>query len=282
MLVAGVNVGNVSGISLEGTHVRVDFDVSGTWVGNQSTAAIKIKTLLGQKYLAVDPLGTASQNPSEAIPLSRTSSPYDVTTALEGLGSNLGQINSAQLGQSFRTLADAFRNTPASVRASLEGLSALSKTVASRDDELALLVRNTRKITDVLANDNPQIAALLRDGNILLHELQSRSDAITTLFNGTQALSQQLTGLVNDNNATLGPALTQLDRVTTILEQNQSNLDNALRLIGPYYNLLNNAVGNGRWLDVYICGLFTRRGLPQLNATAQRNCAPQAPTGNGG
>ena len=68
---------------------------TGTWVGNQSTAAIKIKTLLGQKYLAVDPLGTSSQDPSEAIPLSRTSSPYDVTTALEGLGSDLGQINSS-------------------------------------------------------------------------------------------------------------------------------------------------------------------------------------------
>ena len=59
--------------------------------------------------------------------------------------------------------------------------------------------------------------------------------------------------------------------MTTILEQNQSNLDNALRLIGPYYNLLNNAVGNGRWLDVYICGLFTRRGDP----AAERHRAAQ-------
>jgi phospholipid/cholesterol/gamma-HCH transport system substrate-binding protein len=282
VLVAGVKVGNVTGVSLEGTHVRVDFDVSSTWVGDQSTAAIKIKTLLGQKFLAVDPLGTTSLDPSKPIPLRRTSSPYDVTTALEGLGSDLGQINSAQLAQSFRALADAFRNTPASVRAGLKGLSALAKTVASRDDELALLVRNTRRITDVLATDNPQINALLRDGNILLRELQSRSAAITALFNGTQELSQQLIGLVNDNNTTLGPALTQLDRVTTILSQNQANLDNALRLIGPYYNLLNNAVGNGRWLDVYICGLFTRGGLPELGASAQRDCAPQAPTGNGG
>lgn len=280
--VAGVKVGNVTGISLEGTHVRVDFDVSGTWIGDQSHAAIKIKTLLGQKYLAVDPLGTRALDPSTAIPLGRTTSPYDVTTALEGLGADLGQINSTQLAKSFTALADAFRNTPSAVHASLTGLSALSKTIASRDNELAQLVQNTRKITDVLANDNPQIDALLRDGNILLQELQRRSAAITTLFNGTKALSKQLTGLVNDNNATLGPALTQLDRVTTILQNNQANLDNALRLIGPYYKLLNDAVGSGPWLDVYICGLFNSRGLPQLDATAQRNCAPQAPNGNGG
>jgi phospholipid/cholesterol/gamma-HCH transport system substrate-binding protein len=123
---------------------------------------------------------------------------------------------------------------------------------------------------------------LLRDGNLLLQELRSRSAAITALFKGTQSLSKQLTGLVDDNQATLNPALRQLSRVTAILQRNQANLDNALRLIGPYYNLLNNAVGNGRWLDTYICGLFTLRGIPELDSTAQRNCAPQAPTGNGG
>src|SRR5262249_20196671 len=79
--VAGVKVGSVTGVSLDGTHVKVTFKVKNAWVGNASTAAIKIKTLLGEKYLAVDPLGTAAQNPGQAIPASRTTSPYDVTQA---------------------------------------------------------------------------------------------------------------------------------------------------------------------------------------------------------
>jgi phospholipid/cholesterol/gamma-HCH transport system substrate-binding protein len=280
--VAGVKVGTVSSVVLDGAHVRVDFDVSDTWIGDQSTAAIDIKTLLGQKYLAVDPMGTQGLPSGGTIGLDNTTPPYDVTEALEGLGSTVGKINTEQLGQSFESLANAFRDTPASVRTSLQGLSRLSETVASRDQELATLVQNTREITQVLADDNPQIGTLLRDGNLLLQELRSRSAAITALFKGTQSLSKQLTGLVDDNQATLNPALRQLSRVTAILQRNQANLDNALRLIGPYYNLLNNAVGNGRWLDTYICGLFTLRGIPELDSTAQRNCAPQAPTGNGG
>jgi phospholipid/cholesterol/gamma-HCH transport system substrate-binding protein len=68
--------------------------------------------------------------------------------------------------------------------------------------------------------------------------------------------------------------------VTTILQNNQANLDNALRLLGPYYSLLTDTVGNGPWLDTYICGLFTLQDVPQLNSTAQRNCAPQAPSGS--
>jgi phospholipid/cholesterol/gamma-HCH transport system substrate-binding protein len=172
-------------------------------------------------------------------------------------------------------MADAFRNTPSVVRASLNGLSRLSQTIASRDNALALLVQNTRRITAVLSQNNPHIDALVRDGNLLLRELQGRSAAITTLLTGTQKLSAQLIGLVHDNNASLSPALAQLSRVTDILQRNQGNLDNALRLIGPYYTLLNDAVGNGPWLDVYLCGLFAANGDPQLNSTAQRNCAPQ-------
>jgi phospholipid/cholesterol/gamma-HCH transport system substrate-binding protein len=276
VLVAGVDVGTVSGVSLEGTHVRVDFDVDGTWIGDRSKAAIKIKTLLGRKYLAIDPLGNQPQNPDTPIGLDRTSAPYDVTTALEGLGGRLGQIDTTQLAKSFTAIADTFRNTPAVVRSSLTGLSRLSQTIASRDNALALLVQNTRRITAVLSRDNPHIDALVRDGNLLLRELQGRSAAITALLRGTQALSHQLDGLVADNDKTLAPALAQLNRIATILQNNQGNLDNALRLIGPYYTLLNDAVGSGPWLDVYLCGLFAPNGDPQLNATAQRNCAPQA------
>lgn len=272
--VAGVKVGTVSGVRLDGTRVRVDFKVSGTWVGNASTVAIKIKTLLGQKYLDVDPLGTQDQDAGQTIPEARTSSPYDVSTALEGLGGQLSAINTTQLAASFTALADAFRNTPAAAHASLEGIARLSQTVASRDQALAKLVQNTRQITQVLADDNPQIQGLLRDGNLLLSELQSRSTAITALFQGTQRLSKQLSGLVDDNNATLAPALTQLQRVGTILQANQANLQNALHLLGPYYSMLNDAVGTGPWLDTYICGLFTAQGTPQLNPTAQRDCSP--------
>ena len=280
--VAGVKVGTVSSVRLEGTHVRVDFAVGGTWVGNDSTAQIKIKTLLGQKFLAIDPLGDRRLPAGATIPLDRTTAPYDVTTALEGLGSRLSGIDTTQLAKSFTTLADAFRNTPAAVRTSLHGLSALSQTIASRDQQLALLLRNTRRITDVLATDDPQIAALVRDGDVLLQELQARSDAVTQLFDGTQRLSRELAGLVRDNTATLHPALAHLDRVTSILQANQANLQHALQLLGPYYRLLTDALGNGPWLDTYLCGLFTASGAPQLDSTAVRNCAPQAAAGTGG
>ncbi|MEO6702773.1 MAG: MCE family protein [Jatrophihabitantaceae bacterium] len=277
--VAGVKVGSVRSVGLQGTHVLVRFRVKNAWIGDQSTAAIKIKTLLGQKYLSIDPQGSKRLGTGTAIPLARTTSPYDVTQAFEGLGSTVGQIDTKQLAASFQTISDTFKNSPASVRSMLQGLSALSRTIASRDSQLTTLLNNTKQITQTLSDRDGQFQLLINDGNLLLAELQQRRDAITDLLNGTRQLSSQLSGLVADNERTLGPALTQLDTVTSVLQQNQANLDNALRLAGPYYGLLANALGNGRWLDVYLCGLFDANNNPVLNATAQRNCAPKAPGG---
>ena len=80
----------------------------------------------------------------------------------------------------------------------------------------------------------------------------------------------QVAGLVRDNDKTLGPALTQLTKVTKILSSNRKNLDGALRLIGPYYSLLSDATGSGQWVDIYLCGLFTKSGTPVLGGGRNR------------
>lgn len=72
--IAGVKVGEVTGVSLDGPKVKVDFKVKDAWIGNSSTVGIAIKTLLGDKYLAVDPLGNAPQDPGSRITRSRTTS----------------------------------------------------------------------------------------------------------------------------------------------------------------------------------------------------------------
>jgi phospholipid/cholesterol/gamma-HCH transport system substrate-binding protein len=273
--VAGVKVGKVTGVSLDGDRVAVRFKVKDIWVGDRSTAAIKIKTLLGEKYLAVDPLGPAAQNPDQAIPASRTVAPYDVTQALSGLANTVGRIDTTQLAAGFEAISQTFGDTAPDVHQALTGLADLSTTIASRDNQLADLLANTRRLTGVLAQDDSQFAALLRDGNQLLAELQNRRHAIAGLLTGTQQLATQLSGLVVDNSAQLAPTLRELGQVTDVLQRNQNNLDHALALAGPYYRLVGNSLGSGRWMDTYLCGLVPPSYLPP-GAEPGTGCA--APT----
>lgn len=277
--VAGVKVGTIRSITLAGNRVRIGFRVKNTWIGNASTAAVKIKTLLGQEYIAIDPEGDGPLAPDGVIPSSRTTTPLDVTSALSRLSTTVGAIDTQQLAQSFRTLSAAFADTPPTVRSALNGLTALSKTISDKDADLQTLARRANDVTGVVSDSDQQFTALINAGGALLTELEQRSAAITQLLNGTTRLAAQLTGLVHDDDAILGPALHQLSQVTSILTSNNANLDQALRLIGPYYSMLNDSMGSGPWIDIYVCGLFDSAGTPVLDSTAQRDCNP--PTGGG-
>ncbi|WP_181780560.1 MCE family protein [Pseudonocardia pini] len=263
--VAGVEVGRVTKVALNGDHVDVGFRVDDAWVGDRTAASIEIATLLGSKYLALDVQGDRELDPDTAIPRDRTISPFDVVEAFDGLSGTIDAIDTDQLATSLRTLSDTFRDTPDDVRGTLDGLSRLSTTISSRDEQIRQLLAGARNLSGVLADRREDFDALLSDGNLLLGELQERRDAIDRLLSGTRLLSQQLSGLVADNQAQLRPTLETLDRVVAVLQRNQDDLAATLQNEAVFIRLFSNAVGNGRWFDNYICGLLPVPSIGPLN-----------------
>ncbi|SFQ63477.1 phospholipid/cholesterol/gamma-HCH transport system substrate-binding protein [Amycolatopsis arida] len=266
--VAGVKVGEVRGVELEGDKVAVSFQVKGAWLGDRTSAAIKLKTLLGQKYLALDPMGQRELDPGQPIPRERTAAPYDVLEAFRGLSQTVDAIDTDQLAQSFDVLSQTFSGTPDDIRGALTGLSRLSDTIASRDAQLAELLANTRQVSQTLVDRDAEIEKLLADGNQLLAEVSRRKAAISALLDGTQRLSTELRGLVDDNQAQLDPVLAQLDQLTDMLHRNQEALGEGIRRYAPFIRLFTNTIGNGRWFDNYICGLL----LPSVGPINEEGC----------
>jgi phospholipid/cholesterol/gamma-HCH transport system substrate-binding protein len=260
--VAGVRVGKVTGVGLArgaaGPYVRVRFrlDDGAVRLGKRTSATIRIKTVLGQKYLAIAPAGQGRLPEGAEIPLDRTASPFDVIQAVTGLAETVDEIDSARLGEAFTTLARTFADTPASVETSLSGLSRLSRTIASRDAELRELLSRARTVTAVLAERDEEFRKLVADGDALLREVSRRRDAIHELLVGTSQLSKELSGLVADNRDQLKPALDQLRGVVGILQRNRDNLTKTIEGMAPFVDAFANVVGNGRWFDSYVRGLL--------------------------
>jgi len=266
--IAGVKVGKISDIGLDGDKVKVSFKVKDAWLGDRTSAAIKIKTLLGQKYLSLDPQGENAQNPNQTIPRDRTMAPYDVLDAFRGLSQTVDKIDTEQLAKSFDTISQTFANTPDDVKGALSGLSKLSDTIASRDQQLSNLLANTREVSQTLVDRDGEVQKLLDDGNQLLAEISRREQAITALLNGSRELATQLQGLVDDNSKQLDPVLTQLDQLTSMLQRNQDSLAQGIAKFAPFIRVFTNTIGNGRWFDNYICGLL----LPSFGPINEQGC----------
>lgn len=266
--IAGVKVGTVRSVDLVDHRIQVKFKVSDAWVGNQSKAAIKIQTLLGSKYMALQPRGDDSLDPATPIGLKHTTVPYDVTDAFEDLTGTVEDLDTDQLAKSFETLSGTLENTPDDVRSSLSGLSKLSKTIAKRDDQLSDLLSNTKQVSKTLSDRDDALVKLMDDSNKLLSELQRREEAISTLLEGSQELSKQLRGLVSDNEGQIGPVLDDLDQLTSMLHRNEDSLAEGIKNYAPFIRLFTNAIGNGRWFDNYICGLLP----PSLGKVNEKGC----------
>ncbi|WP_433175710.1 MCE family protein [Actinoallomurus sp. CA-150999] len=274
--IAGVKVGKVDSVDLDGDHVKVKF-TSSAHFGTQTRAQIKIKTILGSHFLALDPKGPGRQPTGRQIPLSRTSAPYEVVPALQDASKQLGQIDTKQLAKAMDTLTQTMQGSPENLRRTLAGLQKISQAVSSRDDELGQLLKHSSNVTSLLASRSGDLAVLVQNGGLLLQEINNRRVVINQLLTGTVALSQQITGTIQENQATLGPTLRNLHQVVQILQRNQGNLDKALQEMGPFGNETADLTGSGRWFDVYVQNLIP---LPiGIAPPSTRNDGAQQPTG---
>ncbi len=254
--IAGVRVGKVTEVELAGNKVDVSFKVdSPSKFGNRTGAQIKVKTLLGDMFLALVPDGPGQLEEGSTIPVSRTTSPYDVVDAFEGLADRAARIDTDQLGDSLDTLADLTKDTPAAFQGTLRGLSRLSETVASRNDQINDLLKNLDSVSGVLAQRDQDIVALMRDSDTLMRALVARRQAVHQLLVSTSRLSSELTLLVKQSRADLKPALQNLQGVVNLLLKNQANLDESLRLMAPFYRVFANTLGTGPWFDTWISNL---------------------------
>jgi phospholipid/cholesterol/gamma-HCH transport system substrate-binding protein len=254
--IAGVKVGQVTDLELEGDHVKVTFRVNDdVRLGEQTRADIKIKTVLGAHYLALEPRGRGRLG--DQIPIGNTSVPYEVVPAIGDLArDHLNKIDHKEVARSFDVLADTFRNSPEEIRGSLQGLRRLSDTIASRDDELHELTGRAANVTQLLADRNRDFAKLIQDGDKILQAVQARRQVIHQLLVNTVMLSQQVNALIKENEAQLRPMLANLQKVNGILLKNQQNLDRILQLFAPYARQFADVTGNGRWFDAYIQNLI--------------------------
>ena len=251
--VAGIDVGNVEDVQLDGQQVLVTFTVKeGIQLGDDTSAAIKTNTVLGRRSLAITPAGPGTLDKGDTIPVDRTTSPYSLNDALGDLSNTVHDLDTVQVNETLDVLSQALKDTPAPLRETLDGVSRLSRALNERDNNLRELLVKAQGVTKVLADRGEQINALLLDGNDLLGALELRRDSISELIANISAVSQQLSGLVYDNEEQIGPAFEKLNSVTALLIRNRDNLARALDGLGPYATALGEAVASGPYFQAFV------------------------------
>ncbi|MGE0214666.1 MCE family protein [Mycolicibacterium sp.] len=252
--VAGLRVGQVSSIALEGNKVVVAFDVdNGIALGERTEAAIKTKTVLGAKYVEVSPRGSGRLD--GPIPLDRTTSPYQLADALGDLSTTINGLDTDEVSASLATLAETFNDTPPELRVAVHGVSRFADTLARRDEQLRSLLSNISKVSGVLAERSGQIAGLISNANALLTQLRTQSAALDRVSHSISAVSAEIRGFIGENRETLQPALTKLGEVLTIVDNRKGRLQEAIKKLNAYAMSLGESVSSGPFFKGFVVNL---------------------------
>jgi len=260
--VSGVKVGTVSDVRLQQGKALVSFTVNGkVRLGSDTTAHIRTGTLLGQRVLTLESGGQGTLRNTDVIPVSRTGSPYSLTDALGEFAGNTRDTDTATLNQSLNTLSTTIDRVAPQLGPTFDGISRISKALNERNASLSGLLKSAADVTGILSQRSQQVNALILNGNELLGVLKDRQYAIVTLLANTSALSQQLSGLVADNEQELAPALEKLNSVTEMLQRNNDNIGKAMAGLAKFQLTQAEAVNNGFYYNAFVANLSPAQTL---------------------
>lgn len=255
--VGGIRAGRVSDVQLEDSKVLVTFSVDqGIDMGTETTAAVEVLNLLGEKYLRVTPSGEGDLSQDEPIPLERTRSAYDIVGVFGDLTTTTEDIDKDQLTEAFDVLSETVDSAAPEIAESFRGISRLSRTISSRDEQLQALFESSNNVSRVLADRSDELVELMGSADLVFEELKKRKDAIHRLLVNARLLATELRGVVRDNQAQIGPALQQVDDLLDTLISREKELKATLNALGPYTQILGNIIGTGPWFDAYAVNLL--------------------------
>jgi phospholipid/cholesterol/gamma-HCH transport system substrate-binding protein len=268
--IAGMDVGRVEGLKIEGDHIVVKFSIGTQSVGTESRLAIKTDTILGKKILEIEQRGNQPLRPGATLPIGQSTTPYqiydaffDVTKAAQGW-----DIDAVK--QSLNVLSQTIDQTYPHLSAALDGVAKFSDTIGKRDEQVKHLLAQANQVASILGDRSEQIDRLLVNAKTLLVAFNERGQAIDALLGNISAFSTQVRGLIKEN-PNLTHVLAQLHTISDILVQRKDDLAKGLTEVGAFLPSLNESIASGPFFKVVLHNLASYQILqPWVDAAFKK------------
>jgi phospholipid/cholesterol/gamma-HCH transport system substrate-binding protein len=247
--IAGLTVGQVEDIKIDGDHVVMKFSTGSNTIGTESRLAIKTDTILGKKVLEIEPRGTQTLRPNGTLPLGQSTTPYQIYDAFFDVTKAAAGWDIDTVKRSLNVLSQTIDQTYPHLSAALEGVAKFSDTIGKRDEQITHLLAQANQVASILGDRSEQIDRLFVNSNTLLAAFNERSRAISALLDNVSAFSAQVQNFINDN-PNLNHVLEQLRTVSDLLVARKDDLAQAVTMLGKTIAAFNETVASGPYFKV--------------------------------
>ena len=252
--IAGVDVGKVRSMTIDGDKVVIGFGLDGTQIGKGTRASIRTDTILGRRDIELEPRGSDPLRPNGVLPLGQTTTPYQIYDAFFDVTKAASGWDTQTVKKSLNVLSETIDQTYPHLSAALDGVARFSDTIGKRDDQIKQLLANANKIAGILGSRSSQVNQLLVNAQSLLGAINERNYAVSMLLERVSQFSDQVKGFIDDN-PNLNRVLEQLRTISDVLKDRRGDLMTTLTTVAKFVASLGEAVASGPYFKVMLVNL---------------------------
>lgn len=257
--VAGVRVGRVTDIQVDGDGARVSFDLAETQpILDTTKIVMRYQNLLGQRYLALVQTGSrgAELEPGATVPVERTSPGFDLTELLNGFRPLFEVLQPADVNKLATSMVQVLQGEGGTVEALLQQTTELTNFVADRDEVYADVLTNLTPVLDNLAGQDTEFAATVQELRALMTGLARDRRAIGSSIDGVSRLVGSTSELLRDAREPAVASIRELATVADMVARTRKRLNAAIRQFGVIFDGLGRSGSYENAVNVYPCSFL--------------------------
>lgn len=256
--IAGVRVGSINGIDLEGRNLaKVHFSLeNGRTIPESSVAALRYRNLVGQRYIALTE-GPGSSRPLKAgatIPLAQTRNALDLTMLFNGFKPLFQALDPTTTNQVAFEIVQTLQGEGGTVDNLVQRTASLTNTLADRDQVIGRVIDNLNSVLTTVDEHGNDLSNLILQLKALANGFAQDRTSIGESISGISQLTTSTTNLLVDIRPGLKDDITQLGLLSKNLNDSRDVVDGVLQRLPTKLDRIIGTATYGSWFNFYLCG----------------------------
>jgi phospholipid/cholesterol/gamma-HCH transport system substrate-binding protein len=241
--IAGVSVGQVSGIGVQHGHALVAMSIDNSVHLHQSSdIGVRWQNVIGEKEIEIFPgkEGALLRN-AATIPLSHDVSDASVNAFLNSLGPLLSSINPTQANEFVENVSGALEGDTAEINQLIDNGAVVSNTVGALDGQVGQIIGNLNEVLTAIASRSGDLGSLVDNLQTVSSSLASKNTLLDNVVGNLSGVASDLAQLIGSNHSTITSTIDNLSAVAADVQNNQKSLSASLSSLGaglaPYIQI---------------------------------------------
>jgi phospholipid/cholesterol/gamma-HCH transport system substrate-binding protein len=223
--VAGVQVGQVNGMSVDHDKARLDVTLSkDAGLRTDAKLQVRARSILGEKYLEITPQSMDTPLITEDTELSVPTPQTEIDELVNSLGPLVSALDAEAMHLAMKRLGDALEDDPDQIARMLKNIDTILTNGAEASGSLDGMMADTRSTMSTLNDMVKDARPMLTKTDRVMGRVDSATEGLPKISDDVEAMVSDAREMVSDSHALLKRLEGSMDHLEAVLE-NMSEID---------------------------------------------------------